>query len=160
MQWGKGSRWAKSLLGGLLGPGVAWRYEGHSLHMWWSSTNMWCNVVSSAPQACCTKCGCCHGGWQMHQRMCPKAMPRAGNYVTGSTSRVWLVLGLKGKWQEFNIVYSYAVCFMGFCNGIPTAPFSYSYLLLLSDVSHIGSKIVRIILFLANITVQIQASNH
>lgn len=74
----------------------------------------------------------------MHQRMCPKATPRAGDHVAGSTSRVRLVLGPREKWQEFDIVYSYMVCFKSFCSDIPTA--SLSYLFLLSDVSHMGSK--------------------
>lgn len=78
--------------------------------------------------------------------MRPKATPRAGDPVAGSTSGVRLVLGVRGKKQEFNIGYSHLVCFRDFCSGIPTA--SLGYLLLLSDVSHMGS---RIILLLANI---------
>lgn len=94
----------------------------------------------------CAKCGGCQGGGQVHQGMRPKATPRAGDPVAGSTSGVRLVLGVRGKRQEFNIVYSHLVCFRDFCRGIPTA--SLGYLLLLRDVSHMGS---RIILFLANI---------
>jgi len=47
--------------------------------------------------------------------------------------------------QEF-IVYSYVVCFRSFHSGIASA--SPGYLLLLSYVSHMGSKII---LLLANI---------
>ena len=82
----------------------------------------------------------------MRHGMRPKATPRAGDHVAGSSSRVGLVLGVRGKRQEFNILYSYVVCFRDICSRIPTA--SLGYLLLLSDVSHMGSKIV---LFLANV---------
>lgn len=98
------------------------------------------------PQSAVQSAGAAAGGWQAGQRMRPKATPRAGDRVTGSTSRVRLVLGVMEKRQGFNIVYSYMVCFRDFCSSIPTA--SLSYLSLLSNVSHTGSKIVS---FLANI---------
>lgn len=46
--------------------------------------------------------------------MLSKATPKAGDHVTESTSRVWLVLGVREKNQEFNFVYSYMVCFRDF----------------------------------------------